>query len=98
MVDAPLRKRSQLAIGYGDSEDDPIYFDFEEGESEHIGFFKVFISCSPANVQWISREESPLHQGERVQGVGENPTEPTYEGKWGVKVATIIQIKQEDGR
>ncbi|KAJ3521101.1 hypothetical protein NMY22_g12453 [Coprinellus aureogranulatus] len=59
-VDPPLLKHSRLAVGYGNGGADPLQFYFEDGKTRDIGFFKLFITCTPANFRCLSQEKSPF--------------------------------------
>ncbi|KAJ3507771.1 hypothetical protein NMY22_g16825 [Coprinellus aureogranulatus] len=103
-VDPPLPAHSRLAVGYGDGGALPFYLTLEGGKTEDIGFFKLFITCSPANLRCISQEDCPFDWGHRAgDAASEDPEESAKRAfeelekmqakRWGVKVATVIQRK-----
>lgn len=101
LVDTPLRRRSCLAVGYGNGGANPLYFGFAEGETQEIGFFKLFITSSPATLQCISQEESPFvmdtERDEEAEisraEAEEQEMEKVYADRWGVKTITLLQLK-----
>ncbi|RXW18692.1 hypothetical protein EST38_g7159 [Candolleomyces aberdarensis] len=104
-VDAPLPPHSKLPVGYANGAAYPWQFCFEDDRVEDIGFFKLFLSASPANFSCIAQIESPFKRLEvstRGGGGSENNVqaeeveqlEKLDKGSWGVKAATIIQLRQ----
>ncbi|RXW12069.1 hypothetical protein EST38_g13785, partial [Candolleomyces aberdarensis] len=104
-VDAPLPPHSKLPVGYANGAAYPWQFCFEDDRVEDIGFFKLFLSASPANFSCIAQIESPFKRLEvstrggrgsenDAQAEEVEQLEKLDKGSWGVKAATIIQLRQ----
>ncbi|KAF6749511.1 caspase domain-containing protein [Ephemerocybe angulata] len=104
-VDAPLLPHSQLSVGYGSGGVDPWQFYFEGDRTKDVGFFKLFLSCSPANFLCLAQPTSPFKRLKDFRGDG--PTPPTEaemkeleklskldKDSWGIKMATVVQIRK----
>lgn len=99
-VDPPLEARSQFPIGYGNGAATPWQFCFEDDRDRDVGFFKLFLSVSPVNFHSLIQEESPVKSlglsGTRSGTIPTTiqPTPEYNEHSWGVKVATVIQLRE----
>ena len=102
---------SKLTLGYGNGGAAPWEFVFAENRDKDVGFFRLFLSSSPADFACLTRRRSPF---ERVQEKEQDPgnrhgaeldeeareareLEAKLEskaGSWGVKMATVKQIKK----
>ena len=76
-VDPPLLAHSKLAVGYGNGGVDPLMFYFEGETVRDIGFFKLFITYSPANFRSLNQERSPFPRATRSGGDGSDEDEET---------------------
>jgi hypothetical protein len=103
-VDAPLPPHSRFAVGYANGAASPWQFQFEEDERDRdIGVFRLFLSGSPANFTCIAQDESSIKRlGTMTRGEPGNDLreaeiqqlETLDKDSWGVKAATIIQIRE----
>ncbi|KAJ2925322.1 hypothetical protein H1R20_g11779, partial [Candolleomyces eurysporus] len=102
-VDAPLPPHSKLPVGYANGATYPWQFSFEDDRDKDIGFFKLFLSASPANFSCIAQAESPFKEistrGEEIprddiQAGEVGQLEKLEKDSWGVKAATIIQLRE----
>ncbi|KAJ2912759.1 hypothetical protein MD484_g7651, partial [Candolleomyces efflorescens] len=103
-VDAPLLPGSKLTLGYGNGGATPWEFAFSDARTKDIGFFKLFLSSSPADFRSLARKKTPFEQ-EEGQRHGEELDREAKEAErlkhelddrsqiWGVKMATVIQIR-----
>ena len=83
-VDPPLLRHSQLAVGYGNGGVDPLMFFFEGETVRDIGFFKLFITYSPANFRSLNQERSPFPRSTRGgndEDEDEDDIDPELEGE-----------------
>jgi hypothetical protein len=104
-VDAPLGPGSKLTLGYGNGGATPWEFAFSDDRTQDIGYFKLFLSSSPANFGRLARKKTPFEQDEG-QRHGEELDREAKEAErlknelddrsqtWGVKMATVIQIRK----
>jgi hypothetical protein len=101
-VDKPLLPHSKLTLGYGNGGATPWEFVFVDNREKDIGFFKLFLSSSPANFACLSRRKSPFEkdplanrQGEMDKQAKEAEELKTdlVAKRWGVKMATVIQVR-----
>jgi hypothetical protein len=88
-VDAPLSPKSQLTIGYGDGGVPPWQFFLRDGEDEDVGFFKLFLTTSPADFSSIP-QESPFNL---PLGFFRHAERPVAE-IWGSQLSTVVQLRR----
>jgi hypothetical protein len=104
-VDVPLGPQSKLTLGYGNGGTTPWEFVFVDNRPKDIGFFKLFLSSSPANFGCLVRRKTPFDQDARnrhAEEVDKEEREAAALGtaldnstqRWGVKMATVIQIRK----
>ena len=104
-VDTPLLPHSKLALGYGSGGGTPWEFVFADDRSKDIGFFKLFLSSSPANFGCLVRRKTPFDQDAENRHAAEVDKEEREAAElrtaldnsaqtWGVKMATVIQIRK----
>ncbi|KAF8056952.1 caspase domain-containing protein, partial [Lyophyllum atratum] len=92
-VDAPLPPRGYLSIGYGDGGFSPWQFLLREGEDVDVGFFKLFLSTSPADFSSIP-QESPFEENVSRLGRLKAAQLPDAE-RWGAMLSTVVQVRYE---
>ncbi|KAF5322967.1 hypothetical protein D9611_009329 [Ephemerocybe angulata] len=100
-VDPPLEAHSQFPIGYGNGAATPWQFCFEDDRDKDVGFFKLFLSVSPVNFHSLIQEESPFKRIGSTRGSSPDPAdqqrsealEKLDKDSWGVKMATVIQLR-----
>jgi len=56
---APIQPMESLTIGYGDSEASPFAYQLQDGLDLDVGFVKVFLSLTPANLSHVV-QDSPF--------------------------------------
>ncbi|KAG2007359.1 hypothetical protein CC2G_015053 [Coprinopsis cinerea AmutBmut pab1-1] len=90
-VDCPLPPHSTLPLGYGTG-GEPWQFEFEDGKEKDLGFFKLFITASPANFSSI-RQDSPF-EATRSSIVPGDPIakEKLDPNAWGSRIFTVVQL------
>ncbi|RXW16989.1 hypothetical protein EST38_g8863 [Candolleomyces aberdarensis] len=104
-VDAPLLPRSQLALGYENGGAPQWEFVFLDDRPKDIGFFKLFLSSSSANFACLTRKRTPFERDTCTRLAEESDEEAEEAGElettlddskesWGVKMATLIQIRK----
>ncbi|KAJ2912756.1 hypothetical protein MD484_g7652, partial [Candolleomyces efflorescens] len=101
-VDPPLRRKSKLTLGYGNGGASPWEFVFTDERDKDIGFFKLFLSTSPADFGCLTRTKSPFDWQDPYHRQGEMDKEAQDAAElkkelesrsWGVKKATVIQVR-----
>ena len=90
-VDAPLPPKSTLAIGYSDGGVSPWQFLLRKGDDKDVGFFKIFLTSSPADLSSIT-QESPFVENNIPSRAGRSSL-PKFPDVWGSKLSTIIQLR-----
>ncbi|KAG5649950.1 hypothetical protein H0H81_001361 [Sphagnurus paluster] len=90
-VDAPLPPRGSLAIGYGDGGVSPWQFLLRDGEDIDVGFFRLFLTTSPADFSSVL-QESPFEEDLNVTRLGRPNAVPGTE-RWGSILSTIVQVR-----
>ncbi|KAJ2912758.1 hypothetical protein MD484_g7650, partial [Candolleomyces efflorescens] len=107
--DARILPRSKLTLGYGDGGGPPWEFVFVDDRAKDVGFFRLFLSTTPANFACLSRtkkvfEEDPGWRLSEEDLVKEAKDVAALEkslydnlivngNSWGVKSATVVQIR-----
>ncbi|KAJ2934554.1 hypothetical protein H1R20_g2524, partial [Candolleomyces eurysporus] len=106
LVDAPLLPGSKLTLGYGNGGATPWEFVFTDERSKDVGFFKLFLSSSPANFACLTRRKTPFEEDPAGHRLGEELDKELKEAtalettldisteRWGIKLATVIQIRK----
>jgi hypothetical protein len=96
-VDAPLPPKSRLTIGFGNGGGLPWRFHLRDGEDIDVGFFKLFLTTSPADFASII-QGSPFVEnslGYRIVPIeGERPE--VYE--WGSQLSTVVQRRAKNNK
>jgi len=102
-VNPPLEAHSLLPVGHGNGAQTPWQFCFDSDDRDKdIGFLKLFLTTSPANFSSIKREDSPFEKLGKGRTRGYSPVPRALEleeeeeldaDSWGVKVATLIQLR-----
>jgi hypothetical protein len=100
-VDRPLLPNSKLTLGHGNGGATPWVFVFVDNRDKDIGFFKLFLSTSPANFACLTRRKSPFeaepgHRQGEMDKIAKDAAELKKEldsRVWGVKMATVIQVR-----
>ncbi|KAF5384355.1 hypothetical protein D9615_003158 [Tricholomella constricta] len=90
-VDAPLPPRGSLAIGYGDGGVSPWQFLLRDGEDIDVGFFKLFLTTSPADFSSVT-QESPFEENISRLGRPKAAQLPEAE-RWGAMLSTVVQVR-----
>jgi len=94
-VDAPLPPRGSLAIGYGDGGVSPWQFLLRDGEDMDVGFFKLFVTTSPADFSSVP-QESPFEENMNVSRLGRpKAAQLLSTEKWGAMLSTVVQVRYE---
>ncbi|KAF6752769.1 caspase domain-containing protein [Ephemerocybe angulata] len=104
-VDPPLPRGSHLAVGYGTGGAEPLIFEWMEGQTRDVCFFKLFVTCVPVNLECLS-QRSPfgpkpelredklgLEEKAKAEAAAEEALRKEYADKWGVKLITLVQDK-----
>ncbi|RXW16987.1 hypothetical protein EST38_g8865 [Candolleomyces aberdarensis] len=105
-VDASLLSGSKFTLGYGNGGATPWEFVFMDDRPKDIGFFKLYLSSSPANFACLTRRKTPFEYDPEGHRLGEELDKEVKEAtaletaldgdteRWGVKLATVIQIRK----
>jgi hypothetical protein len=91
-VDAPLPPKSQLTIGYGNGSASPWQFRLCDGDDHDVGFFKLFLTTSPADFSSIT-QESPFSTQDFSRPVKPTGKKLPEAGLWGSQLATVVQLR-----
>jgi hypothetical protein len=91
-VDAPLPAKSHLTVGYGEGGVSPWQFLLRDGEDTDVGFFKLFLTTSPADFSSIA-QESPFETSISRYGKVASAQLPGTE-QWGSQLSTVIQVRR----
>ncbi|KAJ2934550.1 hypothetical protein H1R20_g2521, partial [Candolleomyces eurysporus] len=106
LVDPPLLAGSKLTLGYGNGGATPWEFVFTDDRPKDVGFFKLFLSSSPANFACLTRRKTPFERDPAGHRLGAELDKEVKEAtalekrldssteRWGVKLATVIQIRK----
>ncbi|TFK20631.1 hypothetical protein FA15DRAFT_116119 [Coprinopsis marcescibilis] len=92
-VDSPLPAHSVITVGHGEGEvgGGPWEFIFDEGVDTDVGFFKLFLTASPANFESLA-QDNPFDGASRSADEGDMSFERIDPNAWGSKLATVIQL------
>jgi hypothetical protein len=91
-VDAPLPPKSQLTIGYGDGGASPWQLLLRDGEDKDVGFFKLFLTTSPADFSSIS-QDSPFNIRSFSRHAKLVAKERPETELWGSQLSTVVQLR-----
>ena len=91
-VNAPLSPKSHLTVGYGDGGVAPWQFLLRAGEHKDVGFFKLFLTTSPADLSSIPQENVFTSSGFSRYGKTATPERPETV-LWGSQLSTVIQLR-----
>ena len=105
----PAKGTLSVGYGNGGAEPLQFSFDSDEQETD-VGFFKLFLCSEPANFGTIAVKTSPFEKLGEGKGTRGSDTIEDWlaqlaecerelemkktEAKWGVKVATVIQMRE----
>ena len=90
-VDPPLPPKSQLTIGYGEGGVSPWQLLLRDGENKDVGFFKLFLTTSPAEFS-STPQQSPSESS--VSGYGQRTAAKSPGAElWGSQLSTVIQTR-----
>jgi hypothetical protein len=92
-VDTPLPPKSKLTIGYGDGGATPWQFMIPPGETQDLGFFRLFLSTRPAYFENIMQEITPFLSGSS-RSAKPATVEPPEVETWAVQTVTVIQLEK----
>jgi len=95
-VDAPLPPRSELTIGYGDGGASPWQFLLRDGEDKDVGFFKLFLTTSPADLSSIPQDSPFRFAHGTSRHVKPAPPQKPDSELWGSRLSTVIQLRYAD--
>jgi len=91
-VNAPLSPKSHLTVGYGDGGVAPWQFLLRDGEDKDVGFFKLFLTTSPADLSSIPQDSPFMASSFSRYGKTATPERPETE-LWGSQLSTVIQLR-----
>jgi hypothetical protein len=91
-VNAPLSPKSHLTIGYGDGGVSPWQFLLRDGEDKDVGFFKLFVTTSPADFASIPQESPFMASSFSRHVITATPERPEAE-LWGSQLSTVVQLR-----
>lgn len=91
-MDSPLPPKSHLTVGYGEGGVSPWQFLLRDGEDTDVGFFKLFLTTSPADFSSIA-QESPFQTSISRYGKVAPAKLPGAE-RWGSRLSTVIQVRR----
>ncbi|KAG6809127.1 hypothetical protein H0H92_001457 [Tricholoma furcatifolium] len=89
-VDAPLPPQGSLTIGYGSGGVSPWQFLLRDNDDMDVGFFKLFLTTSPADFSSIP-QESPF-EDINTRSRRMKVAFPDDEG-WGTILSTVVQLR-----
>lgn len=95
IVDPPLKGKSFLTLGYGDSGSDRHRFYLREGQNLDVGFLKLFLSMKPVDLSHIT-QSSPFTSAATRGGNRSRATAPltTQQNKWLFWDTIVVPVVQ----